>query len=241
MVDVTLYGTPAQNSLEGVACAVALNSCVADKQLSLQQENSSFCRISICNATSATNTAISPGPAPRVTFTNPQGQVLQPIRENVWAADRPFIWNTIDVGGRMTVIRVSGASLLSPPGGDSVPGSLLVQAAASPAACVQCPMSFGTNYQCVWIEDSPKSCMQLTAPCDQLGGFTRHAQPATKPACCPQVHVFAPLSTHHGQGTLAASLNRKPHAAGVHTACSADPHHHLAWLVCAFGSARENV
>lgn len=33
------------------------------------------------------------------------------MRENVWLADRPFMWNTIDVGGRMTVIRVSGAAI----------------------------------------------------------------------------------------------------------------------------------
>ena len=27
------------------------------------------------------------------------GRVLREIADNVWAADRPFLWNGIDVGG----------------------------------------------------------------------------------------------------------------------------------------------
>ncbi|KAK9904745.1 hypothetical protein WJX75_001725 [Coccomyxa subellipsoidea] len=45
------------------------------------------------------------------TFTNTSGEVLRPIAENVWAADRPFIWNRIDVGGRMAVLRLSDSSI----------------------------------------------------------------------------------------------------------------------------------
>ncbi|KAK9839790.1 hypothetical protein WJX81_002018 [Elliptochloris bilobata] len=35
-----------------------------------------------------------------------------PVATNVWAADRPFIWNKIDVGGRMAVLRLKDGTLL---------------------------------------------------------------------------------------------------------------------------------
>ena len=35
------------------------------------------------------------------------GKVLTPIADNVWGAERPFMWNRIDVGGRSAVIRLS--------------------------------------------------------------------------------------------------------------------------------------
>jgi hypothetical protein len=35
------------------------------------------------------------------------GKVLTPILDNVWGAERPFMWNRIDVGGRSAVIRLS--------------------------------------------------------------------------------------------------------------------------------------
>lgn len=40
-------------------------------------------------------------------WTNPAGKVLTPILNNVWGAERPFMWNRIDVGGRSAVIRLS--------------------------------------------------------------------------------------------------------------------------------------
>ncbi|CAL5220530.1 g2563 [Coccomyxa viridis] len=46
-----------------------------------------------------------------VTFTNTSGNVLQKLADNVWAADRPFLWNGIDVGGRMAVLRLSDGSI----------------------------------------------------------------------------------------------------------------------------------
>ncbi|KAG5192403.1 hypothetical protein JKP88DRAFT_204283 [Tribonema minus] len=45
------------------------------------------------------------------TWSNPKGLDLTPIKHNVWGAERPFIWNTIDVGGRMTVIKLEDGSL----------------------------------------------------------------------------------------------------------------------------------
>ena len=42
---------------------------------------------------------------------NPSGAVLTPVAENAWAAERPFTWNRIDVGGRGAVIRLSDGTL----------------------------------------------------------------------------------------------------------------------------------
>jgi hypothetical protein len=39
------------------------------------------------------------------------GLVLKPLIDNVWIASRPFIWNNIDVGGGMAVVRLSDGSL----------------------------------------------------------------------------------------------------------------------------------
>lgn len=42
------------------------------------------------------------------TFTNPTGEVIKPIRENLWKVDRPFLWLGIDVGSCMTVVKLTG-------------------------------------------------------------------------------------------------------------------------------------
>jgi len=44
-------------------------------------------------------------------WSNPSGAILSPVVDDVWAAERPFVWNGIDVGGRMTVIRLGDGSL----------------------------------------------------------------------------------------------------------------------------------
>lgn len=46
------------------------------------------------------------------TWSNPTGAVLTPLVESVvWAAERPFIWNDIDVGGKMAVVKLTDGSL----------------------------------------------------------------------------------------------------------------------------------
>jgi hypothetical protein len=46
------------------------------------------------------------------TWSNPQGLTLTPVKQGVvHGAERPFIWNTIDVGGRMAVIKLNDGSL----------------------------------------------------------------------------------------------------------------------------------
>jgi hypothetical protein len=46
------------------------------------------------------------------TWSNPRGLTLTPVKKDVvWGAERPFIWNTIDVGGRMAVVKLNDGSL----------------------------------------------------------------------------------------------------------------------------------
>lgn len=45
-------------------------------------------------------------------WSNRWGSTLTPIATGVWAAERPFMWNRIDVGGRGVVARMEDGSLL---------------------------------------------------------------------------------------------------------------------------------
>ena len=46
------------------------------------------------------------------TWSNPTGQVLTPVVDGVvWAAERPFTWNSIDVGGKMGVVKLEDGTL----------------------------------------------------------------------------------------------------------------------------------
>lgn len=46
------------------------------------------------------------------TWSNPSGAVLTClVKDTVWAAERPFIWNTIDVGGKMGVVRLANGDV----------------------------------------------------------------------------------------------------------------------------------
>merc|ERR1740139_2043241 len=44
-----------------------------------------------------------------VGWSNRVGTVLTPVARNVYTADRPFLWNQIDVGCRMAVIELSSS------------------------------------------------------------------------------------------------------------------------------------
>jgi hypothetical protein len=46
------------------------------------------------------------------TWSNRLGLTLTPIATGVWAAERPFVWNGIDVGGRSVICRVGDGTLL---------------------------------------------------------------------------------------------------------------------------------
>ncbi|CAM9223888.1 unnamed protein product [Scytosiphon promiscuus] len=46
-----------------------------------------------------------------VTWSNRKGEDLVQVSGDVWCAERPFVWNGIDVGGRMAVVKLSDGSL----------------------------------------------------------------------------------------------------------------------------------
>jgi len=54
--------------------------------------------------TASTSTVVEP------TWSNRAGKILTPVDDNVYAADRPFLWNSIDVGGRMAIIQLPSSS-----------------------------------------------------------------------------------------------------------------------------------
>uniref|UniRef100_A0A0G4F7M5 DUF4336 domain-containing protein n=1 Tax=Chromera velia CCMP2878 TaxID=1169474 RepID=A0A0G4F7M5_9ALVE len=45
------------------------------------------------------------------TWSNQKGEVLCRVTDSIWYADRPFIWNKIDVGGKMAVVRLRDGTL----------------------------------------------------------------------------------------------------------------------------------
>lgn len=46
------------------------------------------------------------------TWSNPAGAVLTPlVQDQLWAAERPFVWNGMDVGGKMGVVRLPDGGL----------------------------------------------------------------------------------------------------------------------------------
>ena len=47
-----------------------------------------------------------------VTWSNRLGLHLTPIATGLWAAERPFVWNSIDVGGRSVIARMPDGTLL---------------------------------------------------------------------------------------------------------------------------------
>ena len=61
------------------------------------------------------------------TWSNRLGVTLTPVATGVWAAERPFIWNNIDVGSRGTIARMGDGSLLvhSPVEWDEALGSCI--------------------------------------------------------------------------------------------------------------------
>ncbi|KAJ1403474.1 hypothetical protein B484DRAFT_227097 [Ochromonadaceae sp. CCMP2298] len=62
----------------------------------------------ICNVGASTGF----NPRTPVSWSNRLGVTLTPITTGVWAAERPFMWNGIDVGGRSVVARMEDGSLM---------------------------------------------------------------------------------------------------------------------------------
>ena len=47
-----------------------------------------------------------------ITWSNRLGSCITPITTDIWAAERTFTWNSIDVGGRSVIARVNDGSFL---------------------------------------------------------------------------------------------------------------------------------
>ena len=109
------------------------------------------------------------------TWSNRLGSVLTPVSiPGVYTADRPFYWNGIDVGGRMTVIRLlnssSSSSSSSSSRSDATRGELVVHSPVElDTALIEALSSLGTvthvispNYEHVkyarqWSENYPNA------------------------------------------------------------------------------------
>ncbi|CAE7400250.1 unnamed protein product, partial [Symbiodinium necroappetens] len=61
-------------------------------------------------STAATSDTIAAATYPS-TWSNPSGSVLTALNTDLWVAERPFIWNSIDVGGKMAVVRLPDGGL----------------------------------------------------------------------------------------------------------------------------------
>lgn len=93
-------------------------------------------------------------------WSNRQGLTLTPISTGVWAAERPFIWNKIDVGSRSTVARMDDGSLLvhSPVEWDKELGECL-EALGGGVGHIIAPSYEHLKYTAQWAEKYPDANM----------------------------------------------------------------------------------
>lgn len=93
------------------------------------------------------------------TWSNPSGAVLQSVAQDVWAAERPFVWNSIDVGGRMAVVRLSDGTLWvhSPVALDAPLKAALTQ--LGPVAHVVSPNYEHLKYAPQWADAYPQATL----------------------------------------------------------------------------------
>eukprot|EP00899_Mesostigma_viride_P021460 jgi/Mesvir1/29315/Mv01573-RA.1 len=86
-------------------CAKGVKPCVPSTGL---QPKRRLCPI--VSASLASSAPVRVGAYPE-TWSNRDGCVLRPIAEDLWVAERPFVWNSIDVGGRMAVVKLPDGQL----------------------------------------------------------------------------------------------------------------------------------
>jgi len=98
-------------------------------------------------------------PRPK-SWSNRQGVTLTPISTGVWAAERPFIWNNIDVGSRSTIARMDDGSLLvhSPVEWDAELGECLV-ALGGGVGHIIAPNYEHLKYTAQWADQYPEANM----------------------------------------------------------------------------------
>lgn len=97
-------------------------------------------------------------PLPR-TWSNRLGSVLTPLARGVWAAERPFLWNGVDVGGRCVLLRLAGGGLLAHSPVDWTPALLEAVAALGPVTHVLSPNYEHLKYASQSAQAFPKARM----------------------------------------------------------------------------------
>jgi len=114
---------------------------------------------SVYIASALSMSAIINPPTP-VTWSNRLGRTLTPVATGVWAAERPFTWNTIDVGGRSVICRAGDGTLLvhSPVGWNEELGRCL-EALGGGVGHVVSPNYEHLKYAAQWAEVYPDAKM----------------------------------------------------------------------------------
>lgn len=97
-----------------------------------------------------------PAAFPR-TWSNPGGDVLLQHSENVWLAERPFVWQGIDVGGRCVICRLPSGGLWvhSPVALDDMLRGRLE--AIGPVKHIVSPNYEHVKYASQWIQAYPEA------------------------------------------------------------------------------------
>ncbi|KAK9807495.1 hypothetical protein WJX72_000868 [[Myrmecia] bisecta] len=119
-------------------------------------------------------------------WTNPPGKVLTALTDNVWACERPFLWNKIDVGGRMAVLRLSDGSLWvqSPVALDETLKAALAE--LGPVKHIVSPNYEHIKFAQQWMEAYPDAksyaCPGLKAKQPQVSYTAEVGQGDTSPA-----------------------------------------------------------
>ncbi|CAM9695402.1 unnamed protein product, partial [Phaeothamnion confervicola] len=91
------------------------------------------------------------------TWSNPSGLDLTPIASEVWAAERPFVWNYIDVGGRSAVVRLSDQSLWVHSPVELDDGLRAALAELGPVRHIVSPNYEHVKYARQWLEAFPEA------------------------------------------------------------------------------------
>jgi hypothetical protein len=120
----------------------------------------------------------------KATWSNRLGTVLTPIATGVWAAERPFTWNNIDVGGRCSIMRIpskdskddgalGGLAVYSPVElTDSLAGAIEDLGSVK---VIICPNYEHLKYAKQWEEAYPNAemwaCPGLAEYSDEMGGI----------------------------------------------------------------------
>ncbi|CAM9637297.1 unnamed protein product [Ectocarpus sp. 4 AP-2014] len=123
------------------------------------------------------------------TWSNPTGDDMVQVLGDVWCAERPFVWNGIDVGGRMAVVKLSDGSLWvhSPVDLDEPLKEAL--ASLGPVGHIVSPNYEHVKYAKQWVEAYPSA---ISYACPGLAerqpevGFTREVGASIEDESLPE-------------------------------------------------------